>query len=121
MYANMSNHPEYNRALGREEVHTIAAKKVYFATHSPAHWEKLLISNAKCVQFYNNVINTSEGQRWYQNHVDTQKILVEEYSDFWNLDTQGNPVPPLGHRGHLSNFYCLNDGLIYDSTQTGYK
>lgn len=121
MYADMSNHAAYNHALGRDPVHDIAEKKVYYSTHNPDQWSKMLISGVKATQFFKNVINTDQGQRWYQQHVDVQKMLVTEYSDFWNVDAYNNPVPYLGYKGHLSNFYCLNDGLIYDSTQTGYK
>jgi hypothetical protein len=121
MYSNPANHIEYNRALGRDDVHEIAAKKVYYSTHDPEQWRKLYISGVKAMQFYNNVINTEQGQRWYQQHVQRQKTLINEYDGFWNVDAYNNPVPYLGYKGHLSNFYCLNDGKIYDSTQVGYK
>jgi hypothetical protein len=121
MYNNLSDHPAYNRALGRDPVHELAEKKVYHATHDPNQWSKMLFSGVKATNFYKNVINTSQGTRWYQQHVEAQKLLISEYSDFWNVDAHNNPVPYLGYKGHLSNFYCLNDGLIYDSSQVGYK
>jgi len=31
------------------------------------------------------------------------------------VDKLGNPVPAFGRKGHLSRFYCLNDGRSYDS------
>lgn len=120
MYLGMDNH-YYNRALGRSQVHEVAEKNVYHTTHNSAQWNKMLISGEKATKFYNNVISTSQGQRWYQQHVETQKLLINEYSDFWNLDEYQNPVPYLGYKGNLSTFYCLNDGLSYDSSQVGYK
>jgi hypothetical protein len=70
---------------------------------------------------YNNIISSNQGQKWYQNHLEKQNILIENFGDFWNKDANNNIVPYLGFSGHLSKFYCLNDGKHYDSKQAGFK
>ena len=120
IYADTTKHIEYNNAMGRETVHPISTIKLYHTTHNLAQWNNLMVSGAKSMQFYNNVISTAQGQTWYKNHIETQRFLIEEYSEFWNRDADNNIVPYLGYKGHLSTFYCLNDGKTYNSTQVGF-
>jgi len=107
----------YNLAMGRSPVHEIAAYKTYVYTHSPLEWQNQFVSGWFARSFYNNVINTDQGQRWHKNYINTMQAMIEISDDQWNLDRFGNAVPILGRKGHLSQFYCLNDGLKYNSVE----
>ena len=121
MYNNPTRDMEYNFAMGRDLVHPIATVKLYSTSHNIEQWEKLGVSGAKGTLMYNNIISSNQGQKWYQNHLEKQNILIENFGDFWNKDANNNIVPYLGFSGHLSKFYCLNDGKHYDSKQAGFK
>jgi hypothetical protein len=120
IYGDLLRHPEYNKALGRETVHLLTTFKTYTTTHNIEQYRRLSVSGVKGMQFYNNVINSDQGQRWYNNYLQTQRAVVEEYTEFWNTDAHGDPLPYWGFKGHLSKFYCLNDGLVYDSSDIGW-
>jgi hypothetical protein len=52
----------------------------------------------------------------YHSKFDARNLLLSK-----NSFVCGNVVPPtVGRKGHLSKFYCLNDGKIYDSMQAGW-
>ena len=111
----------YNAAMGRNLVHDIASYKLYLAAYSPDRWKKYLVSSWSSTYFYKNVITSNEGQQWHKNFKTTMTAMIQEHTDEWNTDSVGNVVPPtVGRKGHLSKFYCLNDGKIYDSTQVGW-
>jgi len=111
----------YNAVIGRESVHDIASYKMWDATHDPEIWKKHQLSGWASIYFFKNVINSAEGQQWYKNYKTTMAAMVHEHSDEWNTDPLGNIVPPVfGRIGHVSKFYCLNDGAAYNSTQVGY-
>ncbi|NDH69657.1 MAG: hypothetical protein EBY22_17530, partial [Gammaproteobacteria bacterium] len=105
----------YNLAMGRSSVHEIAAYKTYVYTHNPVEWQNQFVSGWVAQAFYHNVINTDQGQRWHKNYSNTMRAMIDISDEQWNVDRFGNPVPILGRKGHLSKFYCLNDGLVYDS------
>jgi hypothetical protein len=112
----------YNAAMGRSLVHDIASYKLFLDTYDPTTWSKLRITGWNSQSFYRNVITSAEGQQWYKNYRTTMDTMIQEHADEWNTDPHGNIVPAsFGRRGHLSKFYCLNDGKGYDSTQVGYS
>lgn len=111
---------EYNTAMGRVPVHEVATYKLYGSTHNPDDWESKSISGWNSLYFYHNVITTAQGQKWYNNYKNTMQSMIQRYPDYWNVDAAGNPAPTLGPKGHVSKFYCLNDGLAYDSAVVGY-
>ena len=111
----------YNAAMGRSPVHDIAAYKLFKETYNPEAWDKLRITGWNSASFYRNVINSAEGEQWYKNYKTTMNAMIQEHTDEWNTDPFGNIVPAaFGRRGHLSKFYCLNDGKYYNSTQAAY-
>jgi hypothetical protein len=111
----------YNAAMGRSPVHDIAAYKLFKETYNPEAWNKLRITGWNSASFYRNVINSAEGEQWYKNYKITMNAMIQEHTDEWNTDPFGNIVPAaFGRRGHLSKFYCLNDGKYYNSTQAAY-
>ena len=111
----------YNAAMGRSPVHDIAAYKLYVETYNPEAWNKLRITGWNSASFYQNVINSAEGEQWYKNYNTTMTAMIQEHPDEWNTDPSGNIVPAsFGRKGHLSKFYCLDDGKSYNSTQVAY-
>lgn len=112
----------YNAAMGRTLVHDIASYKLYLDTYRPELWDKLRITSWVSQSFYRNVINSAEGEQWYKNYRTSMNTMIQEHTDEWNTDPYGNIVPAtFGRRGHLSKFYCLNDGKSYNSSQVGYS
>ena len=111
----------YNAAMGRASVHDVAAFKWYRDTYNPATWTKHLISGWNSTYFYKNVINSAEGQQWHKNFKTTMTSMLQEHSDEWNTDQFGNIVAVFGRKGHLSKFYCLNDGKTYNSEDAGWS
>ena len=112
----------YNTAMGRSPVHDIASYKLYRDTYRPEIWDKLRLTSWSGQSFYQNVIRSVEGEQWYKNYRTTMSTMIQEHADEWNTDPYGNIVPAtFGRRGHLSRFYCLNDGKNYSSTQVGYS
>jgi hypothetical protein len=107
----------YNLGMGRSLVPDVSTFKLYWDTHNPTNWKNNFISGWNSIAFYNNTINTDSGQRWKKNYDNTIRAMLNISNDQWNPDRAGNPVPPFGRKGHLSKFYCLNDGIAYDSTQ----
>ena len=110
----------YNAAMGRSSVHDIAAYKLYRDTYNPAYWDKYLITGWCSTNFYKNVINSAEGQQWHKNYKTSMTAMIQEHSDEWNTDQFGNVVAVFGRKGHLSKFYCLNDGKTYTSQDAGW-
>lgn len=110
----------YNAAMGRTSVHDVAAFKWYRDTYKPDVWNRHLISGWNSTYFYKNVISSAEGQHWYKNFRTTMTAMLRDHNDEWNTDQFGNVVAAFGRKAHLSKFYCLNDGKIYDSTQVGW-
>ena len=110
----------YNAAMGRSSVHDVAAFKWYRDTYNPDAWNKQLISGWNSTYFYRNVINSAQGQHWHKNFKISMTSMLRDHEDEWNTDQFGNIVAAFGRKGHLSKFYCLTDGKIYDSTQAGY-
>lgn len=118
---DLIDHPEYNFALNRHPTELIAQYKTYHTTHDPDQFSKMLISGKKSNQFYKNVINSQDGQSWYHRYQESQRDLISQFPDFWNVDHRGQPAPYLGYRGHVSKFYCLDDGLAYDSAPLNFS
>ena len=114
---NPQNHPVYNAGMGRNVANGLAAYKTYLASHNALDWKNHSISGWHSHMFFKNVVNTSEGEKWIKNYSQNMQNIISISSNEWNVDKLGNPVPALGRKGHLSKFYCLNDGLAYDSTQ----
>ena len=114
-YTDVKMNREYNLAMGRSWVPDISTFKLYLVTHDPALWQDKFISGWNSQAFYKNTINTEQGQRWKKNFDNSVRAALSIAKDQWNLDSMGNPVPSLGRKGHLSKFYCLNDGRAYDS------
>jgi len=111
----------YNAAMGRSPVHDISSYKLYHDTYKPELWNKFRLTSWQAQAFYRNVINSAEGQQWYNNYRTTIDTMIQEHADEWNTDLHGNSVPAtFGRRAHLSRFYCLNDGKNYNSTDVGY-
>jgi hypothetical protein len=110
----------YNAAMGRSSVHDIAAYKLYIDTYNPAAWDKYLITGWSSTNFYKNVITSAEGQQWHKNYKTTMTAMIQEHSDEWNTDQFGNVVAAFGRKGHLSKFYCLNDGKTYTPQDAGW-
>jgi hypothetical protein len=110
----------YNAAMGRSSVHDVAAFKWYRDTYNPATWTKNFISGWNSTYFYKNVITSAEGQHWHKNFKTTMTAMIQEHSDEWNTDPFGNIVAAFGRKGHLSKFYCLNDGKTYTSQDAGW-
>jgi hypothetical protein len=106
--------------MGRSSVHDVAAFKWYRDTYNPATWAKHFISGWNSTYFYNNVITSAEGQHWHKNFKTTMTAMIREHSDEWNTDPFGNIVAVFGRKGHLSKFYCLNDGKTYTSQDAGW-
>lgn len=117
---DLVDHPDYNFALGRSMTALISQYKTYHTTHDPMQFSQTLISGKKSNQFYRNVINSVEGTLWFNRYQQSQRDLISCFPDFWNRDSTGQIAPYLGYRGHVSKFYCLNDGLAYDSTEVGF-
>jgi hypothetical protein len=109
----------YNAAMGRNVAPGLAAYKLYYKTHDPDLWKNNFVSGWDCNNFFKNVVNTTEGQDWLKNYKRNINEMLLLSPGQWNVDQLGNPVPSFGRKGHLSKFYCLNDGMAYDSTQTG--
>lgn len=107
----------YNAAMGRTVASGIAAYKTYFATHNAEDWKNNFVSGWHSTAFFKNIVTTSEGEKWIKNYQRSMQDMLLISKDQWNVDALGNPAPPLGRKGHLSKFYCLNDGVAYDSIQ----
>jgi hypothetical protein len=116
-YSDTKMHRLYNLGMGRAHVPDITTFKLFWDTHNPVNWANNFISGWNSIAFYNNTINTDSGKRWKENYDKTINAILTISNDQWNLDKFGNPVPPMGRKGYLSKFYCLDDGLVYDSTQ----
>jgi len=110
-------HREYNTGMGRDWVPDLAAFKLFNVSHDPFLYKNKLLSGWNSEFFYKNTINTPEGKMWKKNYDHTIRAMIAISDDQWNVDKLGNVVPMFGRKGHLSKFYCLNDGLAYDSTQ----
>jgi len=112
----------YNTAMGRSSVHDIASYKLFLDTYNPETWSKFQITGWNSQSFYRNVITSAEGQQWYKNYRTTMNTMIQEHTDEWNTDPHGNVVPAsFGRQGHLSKFYCLDDGKSYNSMQVSYS
>ena len=109
------NHPAYNVGLGRNLAAPLATYKTYFSSHNPMDWKNHFISGWHSTLFFKNVVNTPEGDRWMKHYKRNITSIIATSGDEWNVDKFGNPVPAFGRKGHLSRFYCLNDGRSYDS------
>ena len=116
-YSDTKMHRLYNLGMGRAHVPDITTFKMFYITHDPVTWKDNFISAWNSKIFYDNTINTKGGKRWKENYDITMRAILAISGDEWNVDKFGNPVPTLGRKGCLSKFYCLNDGLAYDSTQ----
>ena len=114
---------EYNCALGRVPTHHMTQIKRVFMDidYSSRLWEAKKISGYYGNMFYNNVIGTPEGQRWYKKFLVMQEVMLsDKYKDIWNTDRYGNPVTAAGSRGLVSKFYSLTDGQAYSSDQVSF-
>ena len=114
---------EYNRALGRVPTHHITQIKRFFTDvdYSAKLWEDKKISGYNSNMFYNNVIGTDEGKRWYKKFLAIQEVMhSDKYKNIWNTDRYGNPVTAAGTKGLMSKFYSLTDGKTYTSDQVGF-
>lgn len=107
----------YNTGMGRAWVPDLATFKLFNVSHNPFLYKTTLLSGWNSEFFYKNTISTPEGQTWKKNYDHTIRAMMAISDDQWNVDKLGNIVPMFGRKGHLSKFYCLNDGLAYDSTQ----
>jgi hypothetical protein len=116
-YSNVPMQRLYNLGMGRALVPDISTFKLYWDTHDPVNWKNNFISGWNSIVFYNNTINTDAGKRWKKNYDNSIRAMLAISDGQWNLDKSGNPVPPFGRRGHLTKFYCLNDGLAYDPAE----
>jgi len=116
-YSNIPMQRLYNLGMGRATVPDISTFKLLWVDHDPIEWTKNFIGGWRCKTFYNNTINTDQGKRWKKKYDNTVQALLAIADGQWNLDKMGNQVPHMGRKGHLSKFYCLNDGLTYDSIQ----
>lgn len=120
-YSNQSE--EYNRAIGRVPTHSITQIKRFFTDvdYSSKLWEDKKISGYYSNMFYNNVIGTSDGQRWYKKFLVMQEAMLgDKYKNIWNTDRHGNPVTAAGAKGLVSQFCSLTDGKTYSSDQVGF-
>jgi hypothetical protein len=111
---------DINISLQRDPVHVIAQTKLYAKGFDPELWDGHYLSGTLNKLYYESVANTTEGERWFKNYQRNMDFVTREFSDFWNTDSRGRPVPFMGPKGHYSKFYCLNDGKSYDSTQIGF-
>jgi len=109
------NHPALNIGLGRNTAPALATYKTYFSSHNPMDWKNHFISGWHSTLFFKNVVNTPEGDQWMKHYKRNITSIISTFGDEWNVDKLGNPVPAFGRKGHLSKFYCLNDGRAYDS------
>ena len=103
--------------------HSITQIKRFFTDvdYSSKLWEDKKISGYYSNMFYNNVIGTSDGQRWYKKFLVMQEAMLgDKYKNIWNTDRHGNPVTAAGAKGLVSQFCSLTDGKTYSSDQVGF-
>lgn len=118
LQSKTERNPEYNFALGRDiPYNSVASYKADRGQGIYCDAVGETIKNYKNYLLVSNLSVDDDWRRLFVKHQENLRIMKDDFAWIWNLDTNGNPDPRSGYKGHISKLYSMDKFYIADNSE----